>query len=605
MPRSSFPCTDWPQDVAPVIVRTGGHRSSRVMTSWMPGGRRCLTLLAAGTLMAAPAAAQDNAERPSRPANLPAGAIVQPLDNPMGEELRRHVATLAENPRSMSALIGAGRAALAMGDPQAALTFFSRADEIDGRDARAKAGMASAFARLEQGQAALDLFAEAVSLGAPEAEIAGDRGLAYDTIGDPARAQRDYATALRHRDDPEIRRRLAISLAISGQREPALRVIDSQLREQSRAAWRTQAFVLALTGDQPGANRIVERMMPPQAATRMRPFLVQMAELSPAQKALAAHFGHFPGNGATGTGSNADTRADPGALALAQGEIPASAAPSRTVEPVSTAPRRRPGAAPAQGDLLPATTRPSVPSSEELDQIRRRAQIAQLETRRTNPVTPPASRPSSPSAAPEASAPVARFQPNAPAPAGAPTVPSEEASPGFSLAPAGPQPGPSAVPPPVVRVETRPFAEIAAVVNELPQDAPVRPTPAPAPAPAPATPAARPPAAETPRPAAQRTQRQRPAQPAHPSRHWVQIAGGANKATLPREFARLRGLAADLLGSQQAWTTPLNATNRLLVGPFATAREAQTFVNRLAAQNLSAFAWTSPQGQEIERLPTR
>ena len=41
--------------------------------------------------------------------------------------------------------------------------------------------------------------------------------------GDPRRAQQDYALVLRRRDDPEVRRRLALSLAISGQREEALR----------------------------------------------------------------------------------------------------------------------------------------------------------------------------------------------------------------------------------------------------------------------------------------------------------------------------------------------------------------------------------------------
>ncbi|MBX3562911.1 MAG: SPOR domain-containing protein [Sphingomonas sp.] len=561
------------------------------MISWMPGGRRSLTLLAAGTLLAAPAAAQDRNEAPSRPANLPPGAIVQPLDNGAGEELRRHIAALAENPRSISALIGAGRVALEMGDPQAALTFFSRADEIDGRDARAKAGMASAFARMERGQPALDLFAEAVALGAPEAEIAGDRGLAYDTIGDPARAQRDYAMSLRHRDDPEIRRRLAISLAISGQREAALRVIDGQLRARERAAWRTQAFVLALTGDAGGANRIVERLMPPQAAARMAPFLTQMAGLNPAEKALAAHFGHFPGNGTVATASAGAASADPGALALAQNGLPAAAARSRNNEPGSSAARRRPGATETTEEREGIGLRPSPGTRSRLEERRdQQSQTAQNDARRGAEAPAPASSPPPP--AMTQAPPLARFQPNTP----------PDAAPGFSLTPGGPQPGEAsaaptaAAPPSIVPVQTRPFAEIAAVVNELPQD---RPPPAPA-AQRPA-----PPAAEPARPTPQRAQRQRPAQPAHPSRHWVQIAGGANKATLPREFARLRGLAPDLLGRQQAWTTPLNATNRLLVGPFPTAREAQAFVNRLAAQNLSAFAWTSPQGQEIERLQTR
>jgi cell division septation protein DedD len=93
----------------------------------------------------------------------------------------------------------------------------------------------------------------------------------------------------------------------------------------------------------------------------------------------------------------------------------------------------------------------------------------------------------------------------------------------------------------------------------------------------------------------------RSTRPANPSRHWVQIAGGANAAALPRELARLRGQAPEL-ANRNAWVTPANATNRLLVGPFASLGEAQAFVNLLAARNVSAFAWTSTAGQEIARL---
>jgi hypothetical protein len=92
---------------------------------------------------------------------------------------------------------------------------------------------------------------------------------------------------------------------------------------------------------------------------------------------------------------------------------------------------------------------------------------------------------------------------------------------------------------------------------------------------------------------------------AEPSRHWVQVAGGADKGSLPREFARLRTKAPKLLGSRTAWTTPLRATNRLLVGPFKSEKEAQDFVNELAKSDLSAFAWTSEPGQKIEKLPAK
>jgi hypothetical protein len=84
----------------------------------------------------------------------------------------------------------------------------------------------------------------------------------------------------------------------------------------------------------------------------------------------------------------------------------------------------------------------------------------------------------------------------------------------------------------------------------------------------------------------------------------VQIAGGANRAALPAEFARLRQLAPQQLGSRTAYTARLRATNRLLVGPFASAGEAQAFVNQLAGNNVAAFAWTSEAGEEIAQLQT-
>ena len=78
-----------------------------------------------------------------------------------------------------------------------------------------------------------------------------------------------------------------------------------------------------------------------------------------------------------------------------------------------------------------------------------------------------------------------------------------------------------------------------------------------------------------------------------------------NRAALPREFARLRALAPQQLGRREAFTAAARATNRLLVGPFPTERAAQEFVNQLASRSVSAFAWTSAAGQEIERLQTR
>ncbi|HEY0115923.1 MAG TPA: hypothetical protein VGB54_09395, partial [Allosphingosinicella sp.] len=266
-----------------------------------------------------------------------------------GVDLRRQLSELAANPTSVQELIGTGRAALAVGDGEAALGFFARANELSPRDPRVKAGLAAANARTGRPETALVLFSEAVALGAPEGEIAGERGLAYDLLGQPARAQQDYVLSLRHRDDPEVRRRMALSLAISGQREPALRLLDEQVRQGDRAGNRARVMVLALSGDVRGATAAAQASLPPGAAQAITPFFSRLASLSPAQMASAANLGRVPTAGGVNrmasSGSGARV-ADPGALAFAGGG--ASTAPSiRSRLPIapaqSTAPRRRPG----------------------------------------------------------------------------------------------------------------------------------------------------------------------------------------------------------------------------------------------------------------------
>ena len=132
-----------------------------------------------------------------------------------GSALSRNLRTLADSPRSLPALMGAGQAALELGDPRAALTFFARAEEVAPRDGRIKMWMGSALVQLEQPRAALKFFKDATDLGVAEADVARDRGLAYDISGDPRRAQRDYRLALQNRRDDEVTRRLALSLAIT------------------------------------------------------------------------------------------------------------------------------------------------------------------------------------------------------------------------------------------------------------------------------------------------------------------------------------------------------------------------------------------------------
>ena len=119
-------------------------------------------------------------------------------------------------------------------------------------------------------------------------------GAPHDLAGNPRDAQRDYRTALHKGRDDEVTRRLALSLAISGEREPALRLLENQLLVRDRSAERARALVLALTGDTAGATRAVQAAMPGPQAGAMRPFLARLPALSPAERALAVHLGVFP-----------------------------------------------------------------------------------------------------------------------------------------------------------------------------------------------------------------------------------------------------------------------------------------------------------------------
>lgn len=236
---------------------------------------------------------------PATPVAAPYRAPYQAsISNDPADQLSMHLRTLALAPRSLSALLGAGQAALAGGDPTAALGFFARAEQVDASGAAAKAGLAASLVALEKPDDALRLFGEANRLGMPDSTIAKDRALAYDLRGDTRAAQRDYALALRATPgDPETVRRYALSLGIGGDRAAALAQLEPLLRRKDPGAWRARAFILALTGDVEGADAIVRQMMPAGMAAQMVPFMKRLAALNPADRAHAVNFGTMPAAG--------------------------------------------------------------------------------------------------------------------------------------------------------------------------------------------------------------------------------------------------------------------------------------------------------------------
>ena len=231
----------------------------------------------------------------------PVAAAAQGSYSPYAETpagaLARYVRTLASYPNDFSALIGAGRSALALGDTQAAAGFFARADEVNPRSPLPQAGMGAVSVGNGEPQAALPYFARAQQLGAPVSTFAVDRGLAYDLLGQQSKAQADYRVALNGPDVDEARRRLALSLAISGDRTGALQAIAPLTARGDLACGRIRAFILALTGDSRGAMVAMDAAMPGSWA-RVSPFLQRLPSLQPGQKAAAVNLGIFPDSGA-------------------------------------------------------------------------------------------------------------------------------------------------------------------------------------------------------------------------------------------------------------------------------------------------------------------
>jgi hypothetical protein len=67
----------------------------------------------------------------------------------------------------------------------------------------------------------------------------------------------------------------------------------------------------------------------------------------------------------------------------------------------------------------------------------------------------------------------------------------------------------------------------------------------------------------------------------------------------------VKAKAPEAFKGKQGWSTPLNATNRVLAGPFKSNDAAQDFVNALAKKGVSAFPFTSAKGQKVDKLPAK
>ena len=196
--------------------------------------------------------------------------VVPIISEPAGAvELRSAMRRISFNPSDADALADAGNASLVLGDANAALNFFTRANALRPGNSRIVSGLATATVRTENPFEALRLFDDAVRLGANERSIAIDRALAFDLLGNFGRAQQDYKLARTASTSDDLIIRQSVSLALAGQKEEADAMLVPLLERKSASAWRARAFMLAARGELRESTKVAQGFMDAPSAERM------------------------------------------------------------------------------------------------------------------------------------------------------------------------------------------------------------------------------------------------------------------------------------------------------------------------------------------------
>lgn len=608
--------------------------------------------LLCGLLGAPLAAAQDDE------VDVIAQPVVQPIPGSTGMKLNDALGRLARNPQDVAALIGAGRASMAIGDLDAAVGFLQRADRLSPGNAQVKAGLAGAYAQSDDPLSAIPLFAEAEQAGVIDPGLLADRGLAYDLVGDNAAAQKYYRSALAGEPNDETVRRLALSQAIAGDRRGMEMTLSPLLQRQDKAAWRTRAFGLAILGRTDEADSIVRSNLPANLAESMSAYVRYMPRLTAAQQAAAANLGHFPRAADIGRDDPRIVAMQPKrpVLAAATPQPPTTAAKGAAKDKAKNMARRderqadstprsartavqlaaAPGAATKAPVTLAAKDPPPVPDPAIFAAPRPHADPS-VELQPLSAAPAPAVPPTASAAVP---APVVATVTPAPA----------SAVPGFDLKPAAARaPAPAAAPAPSPAPAPRPrsladvFADLTPPSREAEPVAgavdirrigAVRPVLAEKPAKdakgiladecaAESKPAAKGAKGGKPAPAVKGAKTAKAAKPAaakacpvdpkaakaklpaasQPSRIWVQLATGRVKSALAFDWRKLVKENPEILGRYKAATSAWGQNTRLLAGPFDSESAANAVAGKLKKAGLGGtFVWTSPAGQVVDPL---
>lgn len=513
---------------------------------------------------------------------------------------------LARNPQDVGALKEAGQASLELGDAPAAIGFYRRALTIQPADVALKSGLAGAYVLGEDPFTAIDLFDEAERGGPIDPARLADRGLAFDLVGDSLTAQTYYRQSLAAAPSDETLRRFALSQAITRDRKGMDTTLAPLLQKQDKAAWRTRAFGLAIIGQADEAESIARQTMPPDMAAAITAYLRYMPRLTAAQQAAAGNLGRFPRASEIGLD-------DPRMAAYSRSRVQVAAA---TAAPAAQAAKGKRDAKASAGRVVAAAVPPPEPvvSRETAIASRPAAPVAPptvpAQTAAVQPASPSFSLPAATPAAQPVLAvrePAPRLQPVAATPA--PARKSATLDEAFAdLAPPSDiaEPEAGAVDVRAVRfapaTRKEPVAKEAVAKDKADPKAKVDPK-APVDLKAKTDPKAKADPKTKDAKAKDAKAKDAKAKPSHPSRIWVQIAAGRNKPALAFDWRKFVKEDAAVFKGQKPSVTEWGQTNRLLTGPFASAKEADAFLAKVKKTGRTgAFIWTSPAGQVVDPL---
>lgn len=580
--------------------------------------------------------------------------VVQPIpQKSAGLRLNDALNRLARNPRDVSALGEAGEASLELGDAQAAIGFYRRALTIEPQNARLKAGLAGAYVLGEDPFSAIELFDQAEKAGPIDPARLSDRGLAFDLVGDSQTAQRYYTQSLAGAPNDETLRRLGLNQAIRRDRKGMDQTLGTLLQRQDKAAWRTRAFGLAIMGQVDEAEAIARQNMPAAMAEAITAYFRYMPRLTPAQQASAGNLGRFPRASEIGID-------DPRVAAYSRSPVQVAAVtPAVAAKPVKGRATRdnKAGKAPPAKPVTavpppePQVSRETTSAAGSPNRVVQPAVAASKPDRSpTLPAQPAVIVAERSGAAPVAAQGAPAAQAPKPAVALSSSVVQETVAVDRSL-PAGDPPkarlaeGQSA--PRKLASLDEAFADFAQPSNVIAPKAgavdvrTVRPVAAPKKAGGSNEVQAQEPTAKAAptKPAVGKAQlvKEQPAKgklameqagkakdskgkpldpnakdakakdgkskPSHPSRIWVQIAAGRNKAALSFDWRKFAKEDPAIFKAQKPHVSDWGQTNRLLTGPFASVKEAEAFLAKVKkAGRAGAFVWTSPAGQVVNTL---